>query len=118
VAEEGKERRRLKRHDVRVRVRFETGSVRGQGRVRNIHKEGMFVASHLLPSPLEPLRIVIEWGGGKIEVRGTVRWTSAQFPERGPTSGFGVQLDRPGPEYFEFFSSLLLGVATARSRPG
>jgi hypothetical protein len=104
-----KERRRLKRHDVKVRVRFETGSVRGQGRVRNIHKEGMFIASHLLPAPLEPLRILIESKGRKVEVVGTVRWTSAQFPDRGPTSGFGVQLERPGAEYFQFFASLLLG---------
>jgi hypothetical protein len=109
VAEEGKERRKLKRHDVRVRVRFETGTVRGQGRLRNLHKEGMFIASHLLPTPLEPLRVVIDWRGHKIEVNGTVRWTSAQFPDRGPASGFGVQLDRPGPDYLEFFASLLLG---------
>jgi hypothetical protein len=99
----------LKRHDVKVRVRFETGTVRGQGRVRNIHKEGMFIASHLLPTPHEPLRILIEAKGRKVEVLGTVRWTSAEYPDRGPTSGFGVQLDRPGPEYFSFFAALLLG---------
>ncbi len=104
-----KERRRLTRHDVRVRVRFETGTVRGQGRVCNIHKEGMFIASHLLPTPHEPLRIVIESKRGKVEVNGTVRWTSTEFPDRGPASGFGVELERPGPEYFQFFASLLLG---------
>jgi hypothetical protein len=109
VALQGKERRRLKRYDVRVRVRFETATVRGQGRVRNIHKEGMFVASHLLPTPLEPLRIVIEAGNRKVEVKGVVRWTSAQYPNRGPTSGFGVQLERATPEYLEFFASLLVG---------
>ena len=110
MAGRGSERRRLKRYTKRVNVRFETATLRGNGRVRNLHKEGMFVASHLLPASLERVRIVMELRDGrKIEVGGTVRWTSAQMPARAPAPGFGVQIDVPGQDYLDFFASLLFG---------
>jgi hypothetical protein len=110
VAGRGAERRRLKRYTKRVNVRFETATLRGNGRVRNLHKEGMFVASHLLPAALERVRIVMELRDGrKIEIGGTVRWTSAQMPARAPATGFGVQLESPGQDYLDFFASLLFG---------
>ncbi len=110
MAGRGQERRRLKRFTKRVNVRFETATLRGNGRIRNLHKEGMFVASHLLPGTLERVRIVMELRDGrKIELGGTVRWTSAEQPARAPATGFGVLLEHPGQDYLEFFASLLFG---------
>ena len=109
-ARTGVERRRLKRFTKRVNVRFETATLRGNGRIRNLHREGMFIASHLLPASLERVRVVIETRDGrKIELTGSVRWTSAQMPDRAPAPGFGLQLENPGADYFEFFASLLYG---------
>ncbi len=47
----GKERRRLKRVVKRIPIRFSAGGLRGQGHIKNLTKEGLYIRSHLLPEP-------------------------------------------------------------------
>ncbi len=91
-------------------VRFATPTVRGGGTVRNLRKAGLFVATRLLPKPLENVRLGITLGNReKLELRGTVRWTSADRPQSGRVSGFGVRLEPPTAAYLAFFESLVVG---------
>jgi hypothetical protein len=109
VARPAPRRRRLKRRARPVLLRFASPTARGKGHVRNLRRNGLFVATRLLPKPLEQVRIAIRTGHhAKIEVRGVVRWTSAERPKAASDSGFGVQID-PSPEYLAFFESLLVG---------
>jgi hypothetical protein len=104
-----KERRRLKRFVKRVPVRFEAAGLRAQGDIGNLHQEGLFIRSHVLPDP--GAEVVVSFtapAGEPVEVAGTVRWTTKESPAREPRSGFGVQLHRVSEEYLSFFRSLLL----------
>ncbi len=44
--------------------------------------------------------------GEKLEVTGTVRWTTEQLPERPLIPGFGMRIDAPTKEYLDFFKAL------------
>jgi hypothetical protein len=104
-----KERRRLKRFVQKIPVRFQTGTLRGQGSVGNLHQEGMFIQSHVLPERYSEVTISLGTPeGGKIEVFGSVRWTTTDSPLRGKGTGFGVQLHHVGEDYLRFFERLLL----------
>lgn len=104
------ERRRLKRYVERLRTTFQSGRMRGEGHIRNLCKEGMFVRSDRLPQPGSPVALVLEVSGGdKIEIHGIVRWTTAQLPNaRSVSPGFGVRLDGKDAGYRELFEALLL----------
>jgi len=104
------ERRRLKRFVERVGVQFQAGKLRGQGFVRNLSKEGLFVRAERLPEPGVPISICIEMADGhKVELMGSVRWTTAQLPRsREAKPGFGVRLDSDTQAYRELFEALLL----------
>lgn len=104
------ERRRLKRYVERLEVNFQCGRMRGQGHVRNLSKEGLFIRSDRLPQPGLAISITIESSAGdKIELEGTVRWTTAQLSQpRSVPAGFGVRLDEMNPSYRELFEALLL----------
>jgi hypothetical protein len=103
-------RPRLTRRRRAISVRFATPSARGRGTLRNLRRSGLFVASRLLPRPLERVRIAIGEGTPeKVEIIGTVRWTSADRPQRARVSGFGVQIDLPNAAYHALFESLLVG---------
>jgi len=104
------ERRRLKRHVERLEAHFQSGRMRGHGHVRNLCKEGLFIRSDRLPEPGLAVSIVIETNAGdKVEVQGTVRWTTAQLPNaRSAPSGFGVRLEGRPSMYRELFEALLL----------
>lgn len=107
---DGKERRRLKRVVKRVPIRFEAGGLRGQGHIKNMTKEGLFIRSHLLPEPETRVRIEISTkDGSKVEVDGQVRWTTAQLGDVSAPPGFGVMITARTPEFLELFESLLVG---------
>ena len=106
----GKERRRLKRVVKRIPIRFAAGGLRGQGHIKNLTKEGLYVRSHLLPEPGTRIQIeIVSRDGSKVEISGVVRWTTGQLHDASGTPGFGVMLEQPTPEFLGFFESLLLG---------
>ena len=107
---DGKERRRLKRVVKRIPIRFEAGGLRGQGHIKNLTKEGLYVRSHLLPEPGTRIHIeIVSHDGSKVEIPAVVRWTTAQLREATGTPGFGVMIDQPTPEFLDFFESMLMG---------
>ena len=57
------------------------------------------------------MRIVFhDRNGSKIEVRGTVRWTTAQLPaEENAKPGFGVFVPRGNDAFDDFFEQILTG---------
>jgi hypothetical protein len=104
-----RERRRLKRIVKRIPVRFQAESLRGEGHIKNLTQEGIFVRSDVLPEAGESISVRFDAPQGrKIEIEGVVRWTTAQFPDRDVRTGFGVRLHRVDEEYLRFFESILL----------
>jgi Tfp pilus assembly protein PilZ len=105
------ERRRLRRHIERIPAQFTSGTLRGQGYLRNLSKQGMFLRCDRLPQPRAEVHIVIEHPqGGKLEVMGRVMWTTAELPDAPQvTPGFGVLIESGTAAYLAFFESLLLG---------
>ena len=106
----GQERRKLKRYVRRIAAKFSSPTMHGTGHVKNLSKQGLFMRTNALPQPGEEVSIVIlTRDRRKIEVLGTVRWTTAQLPGQTPAQpGFGVHIERVGPEFVEFFTDLLL----------
>jgi hypothetical protein len=111
VEPSGKERRKLRRTMSQIPVQFESEGVRGQGQIKNLHKEGLFVRSHLLPRPGSRVSLRFESARGKkLEIEGSVRWTTAQMPDAADAQpGFGVLLDRIDESYLRFYEKVLLG---------
>jgi hypothetical protein len=107
----GIERRRLRRILKRIPAAFEAGKMRGKGHIKNVSKEGLFVRTTSLPNAGAPVRVVFhDRQGSKIEVRGTVRWTTAQLPaEEKAKPGFGVYIPRGNDAFDEFFEQILTG---------
>lgn len=99
---------RAKEIETRIRARFEAPSVHARGYIKNVSRDGLFIRTDMLPATGDPVSItfVDQWDH-KIEVYGTVGWTNTRLnPRVGTEPGFGVQLDRPGPEFLEFFEQL------------
>ena len=105
------ERRRLRRILKRIPAAFEAGSLRGKGHVKNVSKEGLFVRSSVLPPVGNDVRVIFhDRNGSKIQVHGTVRWTTDQLPTSAKAKpGFGVYIPRGNEEFDEFFEQILLG---------
>jgi hypothetical protein len=105
-----RDRRRLRRYVQRLEAHFQSGRLRGLGHVRNLSKEGMFIGSERLPQPGAPIALTIETTDGeKIDLNGTVRWTTAQLPNASEAPpGFGVHVEGRSPAYRELFEALLL----------
>ena len=105
----GRERRKLKRVIKRIPAFFMCGTLHGDGYIKNLSKEGLFMRTDLLPAPGEMVQILIQARDGhKVEVTGTVRWNTAQFPGRDPHPGFGMQIEPVTSEYRELYESILL----------
>jgi Tfp pilus assembly protein PilZ len=105
------ERRKLRRILKRIPAAFEAGSLRGKGHIKNVSKEGLFVRTAVLPAMGDDVRVIFhDRNGTKIEVHGTVRWTTAQLPrDQKPKPGFGVHVPRGNEDFDEFFEQILLG---------
>jgi hypothetical protein len=105
------ERRKLRRVLKRIPAAFEAGRLRGKGHIKNVSKEGLFVRTEVLPTPGDDVRVIFhDRNGSKIEVRGTVRWTTAQLARTQKAKpGFGVHIPRGNEEFDEFFGQILLG---------
>ncbi len=104
------ERRRLKRTVKSIPARFQCEGRTQRGYIKNITKEGLFLHTDSLPPPGASIRVIFETRDGpKVEVAGTVRWTTAQLPPSSDTSpGFGMKIDDVPKEFREFFEQMLL----------
>lgn len=104
------ERRRLKRTVKSIPARFQCEGRTQRGHITNITKEGLFLRTSSLPPPGASIRVIFETqDGSKIEVAGSVRWTTGQLPascETGP--GFGMRIENVTQEFLEFFEQMLL----------
>ncbi len=67
--------------------------------------------SNVLPMPGDAVTMHFESRtGSKLEILGTVRWTTAQIGDHDQTQpGFGVQLNQRTADYDSFFEEILLG---------
>ena len=104
------ERRRLKRAVRRIPARYQCEGMIGKGHIKNVTKEGLFLRTDRLPSPGARVRVIFEPEDGlKVEVSGTVRWTTGQLPPSADSSpGFGMQIENVTDEFLEFFEQILL----------
>ncbi len=105
-AHEGRSARRVLKE--RVQVRFETPSSSGTGRLKNVSREGLFVATEAPPVPGDPAHVVFQDLADRwIELDGTVSWTRGE-PESSATAppGFGMKIASPSVAYLEFFKEL------------
>ena len=104
------ERRRLKRVVRRISACFQCDGVIGKGHIKNVTQEGLFLRTDHLPPPGSQIRLVFgPEGGPRVEVSGTVRWTTAQLPPGANTSpGFGMRIENVTEEFLEFFENILL----------
>jgi hypothetical protein len=96
----------------RIPARFQAGPLRGQGHIKNVSRQGVFVRADALPDPGTPVQILfLDRTQQKVEITGTVRWTTDQLP--GVTAdtpkGFGVLVDEPCPAFLDFFEQILVG---------
>jgi hypothetical protein len=105
------ERRKLRRILKRIPAAFEAGTLRGKGHIKNVSKEGLFVRSNVLPPVGVDVRVLFpNRNSSKIEVHGTVRWTTDQLPAGEKAKpGFGVYIARGNEDFDEFFEQILLG---------
>lgn len=103
--------RRVGRTVTRIAATFEAPSVQARGYIKNVSKEGLFLRTNTLPATGDPVSIIfVDRLNRKVEIYGTVRWTTAELAsEVDAKPGFGMCIDRPGPEFLEFYEELLTG---------
>ena len=58
--------------------------------------------------PTSELGLIKSPTGEKVEISGTVRWTTEQFPGRDPQPGFGMYIEPMTDSYTDFYQNLLL----------
>ncbi len=105
-----KDRRRLKRAVERIPAAFQAGEMRGTGYIKNVTKQGLFVRTDDIPTPLAPVRVIFHnRDGGKIEVVGSVRWTTDQLPpDKRAKGGFGMLIEVLAAEFLDFYEQILV----------
>ncbi|MFQ5513478.1 MAG: PilZ domain-containing protein [Myxococcota bacterium] len=105
------ERRRLRRIIKRIPASFTCDGLHGQGHIKNISKEGVFMRVSELPEAGAPVRITIEPPDGpKVEIAGRVAWTTDQLPSDADAEpGFGLQLSERTDAFHDLLERILLG---------
>lgn len=103
------ERRTLNRVVQRIAAKFQAGAVRGQGYLKNVSKNGMFLRASVLPPVGSEVRVFLrDRKGAQIEIVGKVRWTTKQLPAGSKAQpGFGISIDRNDPVFIELFEQIL-----------
>lgn len=88
---------------------FETDNVRGEGYIGSLSHESLFFATETVLTVGELVIVIFSnRSGSKIEVGGTVGWTTAQVGlENCPNSGFGMHLEFLTYKYLAFYKGLL-----------
>jgi hypothetical protein len=88
----------------RIPVRFVAEGVEALGHLKNVSRAGLFVRTSDLPRPEAVVALQFRSPTGSlVDLRGEVRWTTAELTNRELEPGFGVLLHEPPREYREFF---------------
>ncbi len=105
-----KDRRQLKRSVQRISARVECDGHVGDGYIKNLTKQGLFVRTELPLQPGATVHVSFEpEGSPKIDLTGTVRWTTAQLPNAAEVPpGFGLKLDSVPVSYSDFFEQSVM----------
>ena len=105
------EKRRLRRAVTRIHATFVAGNTRGDGHIKNMSPDGLFLRTDTLPVRGDPVCVVFNLpDGSKVEVAGTVRWSTAQLAQSEEAkAGFGMLIDPQNDLYLEFYEGLLTG---------
>ncbi len=103
------EKRRLRRTVTRIPATFVAAATIGNGHIKNLSREGIFVRTNTLPSKGDPVSVIFFVpDGSKVEVSGTVRWSTAQLPRsQEAKGGFGMLIEQQNDPYLEFYEQLL-----------
>jgi uncharacterized protein (TIGR02266 family) len=108
MKDQGRERRRLKRFRSRVPALLLVDGKAVDAHVKNLSKEGLFLRTDQLPEPGASVQVLLKPGDGrKIELNGTVRWTTKQYPGRSKHPGFGLLFDQVTDEYLQLYEDIL-----------
>ena len=103
------EKRRLRRTVTRIPATFVAGDTIGNGHIKNLSRDGVFIRTDSLPSKGDLVSVIFFLtDGSKVEVSGTVRWSTAQLPRsREAKGGFGMLIEQLNDPYLEFYEQLL-----------
>jgi hypothetical protein len=114
------DKRRLKRTVTRIPAVFAGGATHGNGHIKNVSLEGLFLRTDTLPVTGDVVNVAFFIpDGNTVEVSGTVRWTTAELdPAQGAKPGFGMHIDKHSLAYIGFYEELLMQLqASGRARP-
>jgi hypothetical protein len=90
-----------------LNAEFETGALRGRGKICNVAEGGLFVGTALVPDQGELVSLSFRDHRGKaLDVHGLVWWTTSNEPGTHRTPGFGMRLLEDSEEYNHFVASL------------
>jgi PilZ domain-containing protein len=90
-----------------LNAEFETGALRGRGKICNVAEGGLFVGTALVPDQGELVSLSFRDHRGKaLDVHGLVWWTTSNEPGTHRTPGFGMRLLEDSEEYSHFVASL------------
>ncbi len=105
------EKRRLRRSVTRIRATFVAGDTTGNGHIKNMSPEGLFLRTDTLPDRGDPVCVIFNLpDGSKVEVGDTVRWSTAQLARSEEAkAGFGMLIDQQNDLYLQFYEELLTG---------
>jgi hypothetical protein len=103
------DKRCLNRTVTRIPAVFAGGTTHGNGHIKNLSLEGLFLRTDTLPVTGDVVNVIFFIpDGNKIEVSGMVRWTTAELdPAKEAKPGFGMRIGQPSEEYLGFFEELL-----------
>ena len=93
----------------RIPATFVAGEICGNGHVKNLSRDGLFIRTDTLPAKGESVGLIFFLqDGSKLEISGTVRWSTAQLAQaEQATPGFGMRIDERNAEYLEFYERIL-----------
>ena len=102
-------KRRLKRAVTRIPATFVAGDMTGNGHIKNVSRDGLFLRADTLPAKGDSVSVIFFVpDGSKVEVCGIVRWSTAQLPRSQEAKrGFGILIEQPNDLYLEFYEQLL-----------
>ena len=90
-----------------LNAEFETGALRGRGKICNVAEGGLFVGTALVPDQGELVSLSFrDHRGRALDVHGLVWWTTSNEPGFHRTPGFGMRLLEDSEEYSHFVASL------------
>jgi Tfp pilus assembly protein PilZ len=104
------DRRYLNRTVTRIPAMFASSTTHGNGHIKNLSLEGLFLRTENLPQTGDVVDVILFIpDGNKIEVTGTVRWTTAELgPAYGAKPGFGIQIHEQSQDYLGLYEELLM----------